>query len=123
MEPLEIDIPLKVDNTPLINVKIEDTPIELKINGDDKPIKLKVDTQEVISLSVDKESPIKLDVSEGGSSGGYPVYTGPMEITPRPFEDISLNTSQKVVMDTIVVNEIPYYETSNEKGKTFIIGG
>lgn len=124
MEPLEIKIPLKVDDAQLIKLEIEDTPVKLKVVDDPDPIKLKIVDQDVINLKVETEAPIKLKVSEGSDGGGsYPVYTGPLEITPRPYEDIPLNTSQKVLMNNIIVKEIPYYETSNLKGKTFIIGG
>ncbi len=75
-----------------------------------------------IPLKVNIEVPIKLTVSEGGGSV-YPVYTGETTVTPKVKESIELETKNKVVLDNIVVEEIPYYETSNIKGTTFIVGG
>ena len=75
-----------------------------------------------IPLKVNIEVPIKLTVSEGGGSS-YPVYTGETVVTPKAHESTELETKNKVVLDNIVVEEIPYYETSNPKGTTFIIGG
>lgn len=124
MEPLEIKIPLKVDETQLIKLEIEDAPIKLKVKDNSTPIHLKISDQDKVSLKVEKEKPIKLKVSEGNGGGGtYPVYGGPFVITPKPYDDIVLNTTQKTVMDNITVLQIPHYETSNLKGKTFIIGG
>lgn len=92
-------------------------PLEIKIP-------LKVSDQDKVSLKVKKEKSIKLKVSEGiGGGGTYPVYEGPFIITPKPYDDIVLSTTQKTVMNNITVLQIPHYETSNLKGKTFIIGG
>jgi len=123
MEPSEIKIPLKVDNAQLIKLEIDDSPIKLKVKDNATPIRLKVATQNAISLKVGKEAPIKLKVSEERNTGGLPVYRGDTVITPKPYESTQLNTSQKILMDNIVVEEIPHYETSNPKGMTFIIGG
>lgn len=75
-----------------------------------------------IPLTVQVDVPIKLTVHEGDGSV-YPVYTGETTVTPKVKESIELETKNKVVLDNILVNEIPYYETSNPKGITFIIGG
>lgn len=75
-----------------------------------------------IPLTVQVDVPIKLTVHEGGGSA-YPVYTGETTVTPKVHESTELETKNKVVLDNIVVNEIPYYETSNIKGTTFIVGG
>ena len=124
MEPLEIKIPLKVDETQLIKLKIEDAPIKLKVKDNSAPIHLKISGQDKVSLKVEKEKPIKLKVSEGNGGGGtYPVYEGPFVITPKPYNDTVLSTAQKTVTNNITVLQIPHYETSNLKGKTFIIGG
>lgn len=124
MDPLEIKIPLKVDESQLIKLEIEDAPIKLKVKDNSAPIKLKIADQGTISLKVEKETPIKLKVNEGSGGGGtYPAYEGPYTITPLPYDNITLNTSQKLVAENITVLKIPHYETSNPKGQTFIIGG
>lgn len=125
MEPLEIKVPLKIDETQLIKLEIEDAPIKLKVKDNSNLIRLKISDQDKVNLKVEKEKPIKLKVNEGTGGGGgtYPEYEGPFVITPKPYDDIVLNTTQKTVMDNITVLKIPHYETSNLKGKTFIIGG
>lgn len=85
--------------------------IPLKI-VDDKPIKFKI---------VDNDL-IKLKVSETGGAV-YPVYTGETVVTPKVHESTELETAKKTVLENIIVEEIPYYETSNIKGTTFIVGG
>ena len=75
-----------------------------------------------IPLSIKEDAPIKLMVHEGGGSV-YPVYTGETIVTPKVKESIELETQNKVLLENIIVNEVPYYETSNPKGTTFIIGG
>lgn len=52
-----------------------------------------------------------------------PTYQGETDITPKPREDILLETANTRVLDNIIVREIPYYETSNISGKTVYIGG
>lgn len=77
-----------------------------------------------IPLKVKEEEPIKLKVSEGGGGGGeYPYYTGEITVTPKVRESVELRTKDTIVLQNIIVNEIPYYETSNVKGTTFIVGG
>lgn len=75
-----------------------------------------------IPLTVQVDVPIKLTVHEGGGSV-FPVYAGETTVTPKVKESIELETQNKVLLENIIVNEVPYYETSNPKGTTFIIGG
>lgn len=51
------------------------------------------------------------------------VYTGEYVVTPKAFEEQTLLTEHKLMADNVTVLEIPYYETSNEKGTTVYIGG
>lgn len=52
-----------------------------------------------------------------------PIYTGSYEVTPLPYTEQLLPTTQTHVTDDIVVKEIPYYETTNDAGGyTVIIG-
>jgi len=60
----------------------------------------------------------------GYGHGGetYEEYTGVYEITPSTSEQV-LPTAQKVLTADVTVQEIPYYETTNESGGyTVIIG-
>ena len=67
-------------------------------------------------------------VSEGALSGsvsmpvGYEDYTGPYEVTPK-VESQSLSTEDKHMAHDVTIKPIPYYEVSNQNGKTIIIGG
>lgn len=52
-----------------------------------------------------------------------PYYNGDYEVTPTAYEQ-SLETKGLRMTDDVIVNEIPYYETTNESGGyTVIIGG
>lgn len=52
-----------------------------------------------------------------------PYYTGDYEVNPAAY-DQSLETKGLRMKDDIIVNQIPYYETTNESGGyTVIIGG
>lgn len=53
---------------------------------------------------------------------GYEDYTGPYEVTPK-VESQSLNTEDKHMAHDVTIKPIPYYEVSNQNGKTIIIGG
>ena len=78
----------------------------------------------IIPLSViESETIIPLTVDSGGGGGEYPYYYGSTTVTPKVDESVELETHNKVLLSDIVVNEIPYYETTNPKGTTVIIGG
>ena len=51
----------------------------------------------------------------------YTDYSGDYGITPKSYNQI-LQTKNKVLRENLQVKEIPYYETSNEYGKTIYIG-
>ncbi len=53
---------------------------------------------------------------------GYEDYAGSYNVTPK-IEVQSLPTADKHLTDNVTVEAIPYYEVSNQKGKTIIIGG
>lgn len=53
---------------------------------------------------------------------GYEDYTGEYNVIPK-IEAQSLPTADKHLTDNVTVEPIPYYEVSNQKGKTIIIGG
>ena len=74
-----------------------------------------------IPLKIKDEQNIKLKISEGGG-GIYPVYVGETEVEPKTVPQ-TLETKNKSVLSDINVLKIPYFETSNIKGTTVIIGG
>lgn len=49
------------------------------------------------------------------------IYEGNYEVTPKVTSQ-TLLTGQRVMKDNLNVLSIPYYETTNLKGKTIIIG-
>lgn len=67
-------------------------------------------------------------VSEGILRGslsmpiGYEDYSGPYTVTPK-VESQSLSTADKHLSSDVTIEPIPYYEVSNQNGKTVIIGG
>ena len=50
------------------------------------------------------------------------AYMGEYEITPKPYVSQTLNTANKMMLDDILVFQIPYFETSNTNGTTVYIG-
>ena len=85
-------------------------------------IPLKITEPDTIKLGINEDSEsICLKIKEGG--GSYPYYTGETRVTPKVKEETELQTKNRVLLENILVEEIPYYETSNIKGITFIIGG
>lgn len=51
------------------------------------------------------------------------IYDGSTVVIPKAFQQQSLDTSDKIVLDDITVLEIPYTEVSNlSDGLTVIIG-
>lgn len=53
---------------------------------------------------------------------GYENYIGPYKVTPK-IEPQSLKTADKYMTQDVTINSIPFYEVSNQKGITIIIGG
>lgn len=84
-------------------------------------IPLKIEEQKNVSLKVSESENIKLTIKEG-SGGALPVYTGDTVVIPKTVEQV-LETANKSVLSDINVLGIPYFETSNVKGITAIIGG
>lgn len=48
-------------------------------------------------------------------------YEGPYEVTPTRSEQ-TLPTEHLTMREDVTVHEIPYYETANPYGKTYVIG-
>ena len=44
------------------------------------------------------------------------TYTGSYEVTPKAYSAQTLDTAGKVLSDDLVINEVPYYQTSNDSG-------
>lgn len=50
------------------------------------------------------------------------IYEGPTTVVPSSYFDQELYTKNKLVKSDITVKQIPFYETTNETGKTIYIG-
>ena len=62
-------------------------------------------------------------LESGESIIDYDTYTGQYEVTPLPNVASILRTHNKVLKHDVVIQPIPYYETTNEAGGyTVIIG-
>lgn len=52
---------------------------------------------------------------------GGEVYEGPYQVTPKAYNSQTLHTANKTMTNNVTVFKVPYYEVSNEKGKTVYI--
>lgn len=50
------------------------------------------------------------------------IYQGDYTVIPKSYEQ-NLLTKNKHMVDDVLIQEIPYHETSNESGTTVYIGG
>lgn len=44
------------------------------------------------------------------------IYTGSYEVTPKAYSSQTLDTSGKLLSEDLVIDEIPFYQTSNKSG-------
>lgn len=51
-----------------------------------------------------------------------PTYEGEYELTPKVYENKTLQTKNHSMKDDITVKKIPQFEVSNDFGNTLIIG-
>lgn len=57
------------------------------------------------------------------NSGDIPVYDGAYSVTPKVYEETTLETKQKLMQQNVTVSRIPQYQVSNDaEGVTLIIG-
>lgn len=80
---------------------------------------LRIRPQPRLHLSLQPSQPrLRLKISEGHS---IDWYEGPYEVTPTRYEQW-LHTRDKTMRADVNVHEIPYYETANPYGTTYVIG-
>lgn len=67
------------------------------------------------AIAKDNNDIVRIDA---GPKGGkiYPPYAGPYDIIPLAFIDQQLPTEGRVLKQDILVQEVPYLETSNDSG-------
>lgn len=84
---------------------------------------------ESLSGSISVECTLSGKLScDGGLSGKlsiireYDRYDGDYKVTPRAFKEQTLETSNKLLGEDVVIAEVPYWETSNDSnGQTAYI--
>lgn len=103
--------------------------LTMSIDYEDHSGPYKVTSEGILTGKIGSEGTLSGSiVSEGALSGslsmpvGYEDYTGPYEVTPK-VKSQSLSTADKHMARDVTIEPIPYYEVSNQNGKTIIIGG
>ena len=85
-------------------------------------LRLTIQQDAALALTVGQNPVLGVSVAESIRGGDYPDYTGAYEVTPTTAAQ-TLETQNRVMAENVTVNEIPYYETTNESGGyTVIIG-
>lgn len=64
---------------------------------------------------------INIGFNIGGSST-TPPYDGEYEVTPKTYDEQTLQTVNKKMLKNVTIKKIPQFEVSNEYGCTLIIG-
>lgn len=96
---------ISIDNEVVIidaNVEIEDVDIHINMQEEALNADFGIITERIIQ-------------------GDTQIYRGEYEVTPKVSKQY-LETAQKYLTKNVTVNEIPLYETDNQKGTTIYIG-
>ena len=107
----------------MIDIDVANTNASIDIDIKDNTVATDIDlVNNTMSadFSVHGNSSI-IDIDVEKRDIGVP-YTGTYEVTPLPYAKQELRTENRVLAKNVIINEIPYYETSNPYGKTIIIG-
>jgi hypothetical protein len=111
-------------------IKINDTGCIKGVLTTSNIIKTKLNENCALKGKISPAPEIKGKISDVGnvkykayicSSDSAPIYTGTYQITPRVNAQ-SLQTANRLLQRDVLVEEIPYFETSNEYGDTVYIG-
>lgn len=119
---LEQEIQLKGKIETSLNIKgvISELKLKGKLINDSIGIKGKLESNSNIRGLIHNANILRGKIISG-SVPIYPDYEGSYDITPKSTSQ-TLNTENKVLRQDMLVESIPYYETSNEYGKTIYIG-
>lgn len=49
------------------------------------------------------------------------IYSGEYEVTPKAYDEQTLETANRFLKNDVTVHAVPYYETSNVSGETVYI--
>ena len=74
---------------------------------------------EKVHLRIQPRAPVLKLHLEAGHSIDW--YNGVYEVTPKRHDQV-LPTKDKTMREDVTVFEIPYYETANQYGNTYVIG-
>lgn len=50
------------------------------------------------------------------AGGGWEVYTGPYEVTPKAYDEQILETESKILRENVTVHKVPFEENHNPYG-------
>lgn len=99
------DISISAEDTTIYidtDIEVEDVEIGTNIDGEKLDADFGIITERIIQ-------------------GDTQIYKGDYIVTPKVSKQY-LATKQKFMTDNVTVNEIPLYETDNQKGTTIYIG-
>lgn len=118
--PLEIEesvvsIPFNLESeTEQITLTLQaaiNVPLEVGETEEEIPFSLETDSI-LIPLGLQTAIELHADVE---------YYEGSYEVIPKAFESSVLQTRDKYLTDDVTVTKVPYFEVSNESGKTVYI--
>ena len=90
--------------------------MEIKANVTTNPITVQTNVKTLKTLRVG------LNVKVSGGEG-LPTYDGDYIVVPSVWQEQSIPTKNKKLIDNVTVTKVPYAEVSNEAGgKTITIG-
>lgn len=101
------------ENKTAVRMAVNDTTTETPMTVTEK------ESQEIMVISGDTDI-ISFDIKTAPPVGE--IYSGTYLITPLVNAAQELPTAHKILEQNVVVEEIPYYEVSNQYGKTVHIG-
>jgi len=114
----DIDVSLRRDSQRVI--VSDDQNIGVSVRGDAHGVTVAEDPCIDVSLRENNQNvmaTLDVDVMKQPRSD----YDGPYRITPLAFSEIELDTNGKTLQDDIIIEKVPYYETSNVSGMTIYI--
>ena len=114
----DIDVSLRKDYQRV--VISDDQNIDVSIRRDAQKVVVAEDPSINVSLRENSQNinaTLDVDVMKQPRSD----YDGPYRVTPLAFSEIELDTNGKTLRDDIIIERVPYYETSNVSGMTIYI--
>lgn len=119
---LEQEIKLNGKIETSLNIKgiISGLKLKGKLINDSINIKGKLETNSNIKGLINSANHLEGKIIAGGTAV-YPDYEGTYDVIPKT-ESQTLNTQNKILREDMLIESIPYFETSNQYGNTIYIG-